>query len=71
MANDNEAVIEKRVGFNLPTWAWTLIISLLMQVLGAAYVTGTVMQKLSDLGDRMGRLEHRVDSAFDTSGPRR
>ena len=58
-------------GLPIPPWIITLIISIIVQVIGAAYVTGAVMARLDDLVGRTDRMEHRIDSMYEGVGPKR
>lgn len=54
----------RRMGDNsisVPPWVWTLIISLLVNIIGAAYVTGRVTEKLEGVSFRVQRLESTID----------
>lgn len=46
---------------SVPPWVWTLIISLLVNIIGAAYVTGRVTEKLEGVSFRVQRLESTID----------
>lgn len=47
--------------FIVPSWVWTLIISLLVNIIGAAFVTGRVTEKLDGVSYRVERLENQID----------
>jgi len=47
--------------FRVPPWVWTLIISLLVNIIGAAFVTGRVTEKIEGINYRVGRLESTLD----------
>jgi hypothetical protein len=49
--------------FSIPAWVWTLIISLVVNIIGAAYVTGRITEKLESVSQRVGRLESQIDRA--------
>lgn len=49
---------------SIPPWVWAVGVSLLVQILGAAYVTGTVTAKLDSLNDRVMRLERQSDEFY-------
>ncbi len=47
--------------FKVPPWIWTLVISLLVNIIGAAFVTGRVTEKLDGVSYRVERLESQID----------
>lgn len=42
-------------------WVWALGVSLLLQIIGAAYITGTVTEKLEGVASRVQRIETQMD----------
>ena len=51
-------------GFRLPNWFWPLVVSLICQVIGAAFVTGQVTAKLDAVSYRVQRIETQMDRYF-------
>lgn len=49
-------------GVRVPPWVWAVLLSLLVQVFGAMFVTGRVFQKLDDISGRVERLERKADA---------
>lgn len=47
--------------FQVPPWIWAVAISLIVQFLGAAYVTGQMSEKIDGLASRVGRIESQLD----------
>lgn len=56
-------------GIRVPPWLWALIVSLVVNALGAAYVTGRVTEKLEGISYRVGRLEAQFDRYMGVSKP--
>lgn len=55
-------------------WVWGFLLTGIIQIIGGAFVTGTVMQKLNDLVTRTDYIEHRIDviaAPEENQGPRR
>lgn len=48
----------------VPPWVWALAVSLILQIVGAAYVTGQVTEKLEGVSTRVQRLETQMDRYF-------
>lgn len=45
----------------IPSWVWTLGLSLLVQLLSSAVIVGKVGEKIEGLVGRVGRLENQMD----------
>jgi hypothetical protein len=51
-------------GLRIQPWVWAIIVSLAIQILGAAYVTGRVTAQLDGVSYRVGRIEAQMDRYF-------
>lgn len=51
----------RREGLVIAPWLVTLIISVVIQLLGAAYITGTVVTRIEAMTSRIERLEKQID----------
>ena len=61
---ENESKGNGQQGFRLPNWFWPLVVSLICQVIGAAFVTGQVTAKLDAVSYRVQRIETQMDRYF-------
>ena len=53
---------EQQEGLRFQPWAITLAISLLINIMGAVYITATVVTQIEALSARIDRLERQIDS---------
>lgn len=51
----------RREGIVVAPWLVTLVISLGIQLLGAAYITGTVISRIEAMASNIVRLEKQID----------